>query len=254
MTSVNATVKRYAKGGRTNHEREPEDHEFHDFAQGGLIDSPVPGRTDKLALKVKSGAYVIPASVVSGLGEGNTKAGVAALDKLFGLGPYGMHSRKIGTPHINYGHPLRPIPRLRADGGRAETEKALPADHQLGMKVPRGGSMCANCRFFKAPNVCGNKAFVEWNGSEKLPAPADEYCCDLYEHHAKRAHGGSNAGGLDPVKIIAAGGEVVIPPEIVRNLGSGDINHGHDILDELVKHVRKQTIKDMQNERPPKRD
>lgn len=172
-----ATVARYAKGGKV---REPYEHEFHNFASGGLIDSPVPGRTDKLPLKVKSGAYVIPASVVSGLGEGNTKAGVAALDKLFGMGPYGAKTSKIATPHVNYGHAMRPITKMRAAGGDTNNQ--------------------------------------------------------------------------EPVKIVAAGGEVVIPPDVVKNLGGGDMNHGHDILDELVKHVRSQTIKDMKNEKPPQRD
>lgn len=59
----------------------------------------------------------------------------------------------------------------------------LPANHKLGMRVPKGGSMCANCEYLKDDKEhCGNKGFVKWNGSDKLPAPADEYCCDLYGH------------------------------------------------------------------------
>lgn len=265
-------AKRYARGGKVEHE--PQDHEFRDFARGGLIDSPVPGRTDKLALKVKSGTYIIPADIVSGLGEGNTKAGTAALDRLFRLGPYGAESRRVATPNVNYGHPLRPITHMhRAVGGRAKAEKALPADHELGMVVPKGGSMCANCRFLKSPTTCGNEKFIQWNGSPKLPAPADKYCCDLYEKHPRRADGGGTPmdgpsaplnirsdaqmqgeANPDPVKIIAAGGEYSVPPEVVKNLGGGDMNHGHDILDHFVLHKRKELIGELKKLKPPKRD
>ena len=58
-----------------------------------------------------------------------------------------------------------------------------PANHQAGMRVPKGGSMCKNCRFLKdAENrICGNKYFIEWNGSNVIPAPIDGYCSDWYE-------------------------------------------------------------------------
>lgn len=49
---------------------------------GGLL-SPVPGRTDKLEISVPAGSYVIPADIVSGLGEGNTLAGTQVLDAMF---------------------------------------------------------------------------------------------------------------------------------------------------------------------------
>lgn len=44
---------------------------------------PAGGRTDTLPIDVPEGAYVIPADIVSSLGEGDTEAGYAALDKLF---------------------------------------------------------------------------------------------------------------------------------------------------------------------------
>lgn len=49
---------------------------------GGLL-SPVPGRTDRLEISVPAGSYVIPADIVSGLGEGNTLAGTEVLDAIF---------------------------------------------------------------------------------------------------------------------------------------------------------------------------
>lgn len=65
--------------------------------------------------------------------------------------------------------------------GNVPPASVLPPDHQLGMQVPKGGSMCANCQFLADPQTCGNKGFVTWNGTGTLPAPADEYCCDLYQ-------------------------------------------------------------------------
>jgi len=64
----------------------------------------------------------------------------------------------------------------------------LPDEHQLGMKVTKGGSMCANCKWVSDDQKsCGNPYFQDWNEKEKgaddpskLPEPADEYCCDLW--------------------------------------------------------------------------
>lgn len=57
-----------------------------------------------------------------------------------------------------------------------------PGDHKMGMRVPKGGSSCAKCEYVRNDNKdCAQKNFVAWNGSPKLPAPADEYCCDFYE-------------------------------------------------------------------------
>lgn len=49
----------------------------------GKLKGPVGGRTDHLAVSVPPEAFVIPADVVSGLGEGNTENGHAILDAKF---------------------------------------------------------------------------------------------------------------------------------------------------------------------------
>ena len=41
----------------------------------GPIHSPVSGRTDHLPMHVASGSYVIPADIISAMGEGNTMSG-----------------------------------------------------------------------------------------------------------------------------------------------------------------------------------
>ena len=68
-------------------------------------------------------------------------------------------------------------------------EFTLPANHKAGMRVPSGGSSCANCHFL-GPDAasCENTHWVAWHGGDAcLPAPAHEYCCDWYQpdglHH-----------------------------------------------------------------------
>ncbi len=57
-----------------------------------------------------------------------------------------------------------------------------PKDHKVGMVVPKGGSSCEKCNFVRNAGLeCVQKQFVAWNGSEDLPAPANEYCCDFFE-------------------------------------------------------------------------
>ncbi len=70
---------------------------------GGLYNTSGAGRTDNIANIVPAGAYVMPADVVSGLGEGNTHAGAAVLDKMFHSAPMGIQSQHMshgmGAPH-----------------------------------------------------------------------------------------------------------------------------------------------------------
>jgi len=49
----------------------------------GPIVGDTGGRADKVPMSVPDGAYVIPADIVSGLGEGNTGAGMVQLGKMF---------------------------------------------------------------------------------------------------------------------------------------------------------------------------
>ena len=65
-------------------------------------------------------------------------------------------------------------------GGKGRFE--LPDTHKAGMAVPKGGSSCASCTFYEGNQICGNKYWVQWNGSNNIPKPADEYCSDWYEN------------------------------------------------------------------------
>jgi hypothetical protein len=54
----------------------------------GPIPSNVCGRTDHLPVNVPAGAYVLTADIVSGLGEGNSIAGLHILNDFFGRQKY----------------------------------------------------------------------------------------------------------------------------------------------------------------------
>jgi hypothetical protein len=71
------------------------------------------------------------------------------------------------------------VPFLR---GKHMPKPTFPADHKPGMRVPKGGSSCASCKYLKPGLRCGSEYFVKWNGSDKIPTTsADEYCSDYWE-------------------------------------------------------------------------
>jgi hypothetical protein len=72
----------------------------------GALYGATGGRADKLPGTARSGSHVIPADIVSHMGQGNTNAGLKIMDRMFGTGPYGMSLSR----------------RRRADGGAVEQE------------------------------------------------------------------------------------------------------------------------------------
>jgi hypothetical protein len=126
----------------------------------GYIHGDTGGRTDNKSIDVGAGSHVIPADVVSSLGEGNSIAGAKALHLTLGMGPYGTDA-----------------PGKFADGGEVEG-----------------------------------------------------------------------------VPIVAASGEIVVPPEKVLEIGNGDQEAGHAILDQFIKHQRDKTIKTLKRLPGPKKD
>lgn len=85
----------YATRSGTVHGSEPQVDARAAYAEGGAPQEPkgsvagaivgkTGGRTDALPVSVKSGSFVVPADIVSALGEGNTLAGHEMLDKVFG--------------------------------------------------------------------------------------------------------------------------------------------------------------------------
>lgn len=68
----------------------PAIHGDEQYHPGGFINSAVAGRTDRLPLAVAADSHVIPADVVSGLGQGSSLAGAHILDAIFRGAPPGQ--------------------------------------------------------------------------------------------------------------------------------------------------------------------
>jgi hypothetical protein len=82
------------------------------------------------------------------------------------------------TESSQRGQPVEPelLGKLATSG-----QARYPANHEAAMQVPKGGSSCATCKYLGAGNTCKNAYFIEYNGGNKLPYPADEFCSDWYE-------------------------------------------------------------------------
>ena len=63
----------------------------------GLVMSPIGGRSDHIPLNLPSGSYVMPADVISGMGQGNTLSGGHAFDSMIHGGPFGT---KLPMPKL----------------------------------------------------------------------------------------------------------------------------------------------------------
>jgi hypothetical protein len=92
-----------ANGGMTGHHTV---HMPHVKLHTGPIHSVVAGRTDHLPMHVPTGAYVLPADIVSSHGEGNTINGFKNLESVFGFmggSPYHQGSMPFGQGSGVYG-------------------------------------------------------------------------------------------------------------------------------------------------------
>lgn len=85
----------------------------------GYIPGETGGRTDNKDISVQSGAYVVPADILSGLGEGNSHAGWAAISREYGL----------DRPHKADGGPTDAVPIVAASGEAVIPPDAIVAKH-----------------------------------------------------------------------------------------------------------------------------
>lgn len=187
----------------------------------GFINSVVPGRTDRHPMSVRGGSYVVPADTLSSIGQGNSMAGAAKLSSMLKMGPYGTPAAHVAAPHVGIPKAVSAVRQKFADGGAP-------------LRYPRSRT----------------QDDVSWTMQH---GPDGALASGLYKPGRERMAAGGEAAGGEPVDIIAAGGEFVIPPDKVAEIGGGDLSHGHDILDEMVKHVRGQTVKKLRKLKPPKK-
>jgi hypothetical protein len=62
---------------------------YGDSRGSGFLAGSTPGRADSIKTSAPGGSYIVPADVVSGLGEGNSLAGAKVMDGILRSGPYG---------------------------------------------------------------------------------------------------------------------------------------------------------------------
>lgn len=79
-------------------------------ASGGFLHGSTPGRADSITTSAPGGSYVIPAAVVSGIGQGNSLAGAKVIQDMLERGPYG-----IPMPHGRAGNNIPSPPHPRAE-------------------------------------------------------------------------------------------------------------------------------------------
>jgi hypothetical protein len=204
----------------------------------GMLGGSGMGRTDNLPINVPSGAYVVPADIVSGIGQGNSHAGGSILAKAFGSGPLGMS--------VMHGH-----------GGFGG-----PKNIAMGrMKMPMGSSIGSSITKTKSPGFQqGGPTDFETIGPgvppyrpqppTPLPRPRPKPEADYPTPNWLRgdriaAHGGAHPAPPGHTPIVAASGEFIIHPDVVRRIGKGDLKKGHDVLDELMKDLRKKHVKEL---------
>lgn len=99
----NAHPKGYAEGGMPMSMAEPwfsrRSDPIEAYNPTSLYGGSTGGRTDNIHNLVPAGAYIMPADVVSGLGEGNSHAGAAIIDKMFHTNPHGIQGSRISGGH-----------------------------------------------------------------------------------------------------------------------------------------------------------
>jgi hypothetical protein len=235
-----------ARGGPISNGGSPIDAKCHT----GIIHMAVGGRTDHLPMNVYANSYVLPADVVSGLGEGNTLAGAKIIDHMFS----GPSLQRLANKTVK--DPLK-----RASGGETAARDDSGPTY---LASPSGFSLAPSPKLsFGAIDMMGTPYGVK---STDTRASAPRYPEAKYswrynppkpgeKPQPQMARGGmADDRSLQPVEIVAAGGEYVVPPEVVRALGHGDAERGHEWLDTFVKSSRSHIIKTMKNLPGPKKD
>jgi hypothetical protein len=206
----------------------------------GMLGGSGMGRTDTLPISVPSGAYVVPADIVSGIGQGNSHAGASILGKAFGAGPLGM-------------------PVMHGKGGFGG-----PKNIKMGVtKMPTGSSIGSALTRVKPAFQYGGPTDYDTLGPgappyrpppPPLPRPRPKVSASPPDYPTPNwlrgdrvvAHGGAHPAPPGHTPIVAASGEYIIHPSVVLRVGKGNMKRGHDVLDALMKDLRKKHVKELQ--------
>ena len=118
----------------------------------GLITMAVGGRTDHIPMNVLEGSYVLPADIVSGLGEGNTLAGSKIIQNMFRSGPFGT-----SYPDARFTSPKYPDAPSMSGFSLSDTLKVNPIAPEK--KEARGGPIMSG-KYKPIPIVAAGGEYV----------------------------------------------------------------------------------------------
>jgi len=129
-------------------------------------------------------------------------------------------------------------------------------DH-LPMHVPSGSYVIPSDVISGAPGAEGNTMAGFAHARRVFGGTPRGGGSQPYNHEGG-PYGMAKGGGADAhegtVPIVAAGGEYVVHPDHVREVGGGDLDTGHKVLDEFVKRVRTENIKTLKKLPGPRKD
>lgn len=158
-------------------------------------------------------------------------------------------------------------PLLGYDGGRTDTlpvsvpagSYVIPADVVSGLPGAQGNSLAGHnalSKLFNSLPLSPDEAPYGASSPKLLKSRTMPGLVSEHRLMEKGLAAGGKTDGRDhePVPILAAAGEHVVPPEIVKRLGRGNLKLGHEILDEFVMEARKRNIKDLKKLPKPAKD
>lgn len=146
---------KYAKGGRVEKVYLLPGEEY--LQKSKLIEGKGSGQSDEIPVNVPEGAYVWDASSVSMLGDGSTRAGSDALDKLEKLAEQKVHKFKDKIKLSE-----RRVPTMLSDGERVT--------HPLIVSVIGGGSNAKGAKFLD--DARKDLRLLKISKKDKLPPKA----------------------------------------------------------------------------------
>lgn len=161
--------------------------------------------------------------------------------KEIGAGGGGVHSGPImGTGPGRVDHRNMSV---------ASGSYVVPAEtlSHLGQSNSVAGMKIAHSMFNPVSGPYGSSAMAMRHASGLPRPPAAPKFADGGNSDGG-GRGDSHSGG---VPIVAADGEYVITPEVVKNIGGGDVGKGHKILDAWILSTRKKHIAAIKALKPP---
>lgn len=160
-----------------------------------------------------------------------------------------LHAHKPHAPHLIPHTPRVPGAPTRLHVGPINSIVSGRTDH-LPTRVPSGSYVLPADHVSglgEGSTIAGFKVLRRMFGGEPYGRSGAPYDQGGGPYGEPLAEGGRTKNGPEGVPVVLAGGEYVIPPHIVAEIGEGDMDRGHRVLDEWVKRSRGDLIKTLKH-------